>query len=117
MREVKASGKYPDMIEIVWPYKGDDKGMPSADDDKFMNDVAFKLAEAEEADKTAYMVALYTGNNIFTMTFYTSDIERFAAVLNETLSCYEQLPIDIGTLEDPAWEEYSYMLEMSGMTE
>ena len=86
MKEVRYSGKYPDLIEIVWSYKATESGMPDAEADKFMNEVIFKLADAEEAEKTAYMVAIYTGNNMMTITFYTSDIEQLASILNDRKS-------------------------------
>ena len=92
-------------------------GMPTEEQDKFMNDIAFKLKDALEADKTAYLTSIYTGRNSFFMIFYTSSVEKFARILHQVLAEYEQLPLQIGKADDPQWEEYTEMLEQNNFKE
>lgn len=114
---VKDSGKYTERVEIEWSYKPLPSGMPSEEQDKKMNEVAFKLAEAEEAEKIGYLTAIYTGREKFIMVFYTSDVEQFAMILHKVLDQYEQLPIQIGRIEDADWSDYKEMLKRNGMME
>ena len=72
---VKNSGKYNERVEIEWEYKPiSNHGMPTVEEDKFMNEVAFKLGDAEEKEKIGYLTATYTGRARFFMVFYTCDI-------------------------------------------
>ena len=112
------SGKYSERIEIEWDYKPiSPDGMPTKEQDLFMNEVAFKLADALEAEAVGYLTATYTGRSKFFMVFYTNDVQRFAEILHQVLNAYEQLPIQIGRIEDPTWEDYRAMLASNGMTE
>ncbi|MGL4292821.1 MAG: DUF695 domain-containing protein [Bacteroidales bacterium] len=117
LQDVIRSGEFNERIEIEWSYKPLPGGMPSEEQDKLMNEVAFKLTEAEEADKTAYLTAIYTGREKFIMVFYTRNIDQFAQTLHKALDAYEQLPIQIGRIEDPTWSDYKEMLERNGMAE
>ncbi|MEG0948948.1 MAG: DUF695 domain-containing protein [Bacteroidales bacterium] len=114
---VKDSGKYTERVEIEWSYKPLPNGMPSEEQEKKMNEVAFKLADAEEAEKIGYLTAIYTGREKFIMVFYTSDVEQFAMTLHKVLDQYEQLPIQIGRIEDADWSDYKEMLKRNGMME
>lgn len=114
---VKESGKYTERVEIEWSYKPLANGMPSEEQDKKMNEVAFKLADAEEAEKIGYLTAIYTGREKFIMVFYTSDVDQFAMILHKVLDQYEQLPIQIGRIEDAEWSDYEEMLKQNGMME
>ena len=111
------SGEYNERVEIEWNYTPLSNGMPSQDKEDFMNEVAFKLQDALELDAVGFMVATFTGNNKFIIIFYTKNIDRFAEILNETLSQYEQLPLEIGRIEDPTWSEYKEMLKNDEMME
>lgn len=117
LTEVRTSGQYTDRVEIEWNYEPLANGMPSAEQDKFMNEVAFKLSDAMEAEQNSYLTALYTGRAKFIMVFYTSDINQFAVILHQVLSQYEQLPLEIGRIEDASWSDYTEMLQQNGMTE
>lgn len=118
LTSVIESGKYDERIEVEWDYKPmSNDGMPTIEQDKFMNEVAFKLADAMEAEKMAYLTATYTGRSKFFIIFYTRDIEKFAQILHHVLDNYEQLPIQIGRIQDPNWTEYKEMLKRNGMME
>ncbi|MEG1617151.1 MAG: DUF695 domain-containing protein [Bacteroidales bacterium] len=118
LKEIQESGKYPERIEIEWEYKPiSNAGMPTEEQDKFMNEIAFKLSDAEEKEGIGYMTATHTGRSRFFMVFYTSDIEKFAMILHKVLDEYEQLPLQIGRIEDPEWVEYKEMLRNNGIVE
>ena len=91
--------------------------MPTAEEDKFMNDVIFKLAEEEEKDKTAYMVATFTGIGRMIIIFYSCNLEKFAEILNDQLKDLGQLPIELGSMKDVQWKEYYEILAQNGMTD
>lgn len=117
LSDIIKSGQYTERIEIEWSYKPMANGMPSEEQEKWMNEVAFKLDEGEQADKTGYLTAIYTGHEKFIMVFYTCNVAKFAQVLHEVLSIYEQLPLQIGRIEDPDWSDYKEMLMKNGMTD
>ena len=117
MKSVVSTGRYDDYIEIVWQYKGNEKGMPTAEEDKFLNDVIFKLSEAEEKEKTAYMVATFTGLGRMIILFYSCNIEKFAGILNDELKDLGQLPIELGSMKDVQWKEYYAILAQNGMVD
>ena len=107
---VRTSGEYRNRIEIMWSYSGQTDGMPEPEQERRMVDVAFELADALEADGTAYLTATYTGRHLFIMVFYTRSVARFSTVLHQVLGKYEQLPLQIGQADDPDWEDYRDMI-------
>jgi hypothetical protein len=110
---VYSSKRFGERIEISWSYPGDKAGMPSPEQDRRMLDIAFELADALEKADIAYLTATYTGRDLFIMVFYTASVERFADVLHEVLGKYEQLPLEIGRVADPDWEDYFDMLNLN----
>ena len=117
LQNIIKSGKFNERVEIEWSYEPLANGMPTEEKDKFMNEVAHKLGDALEEKKVAYLTTTYTGRERFFIIFYTCDIEHFAEILHNVLDEYEQLPIQIGRIEDPNWEDYNEMLELNGMIE
>ncbi|MDO5571566.1 MAG: DUF695 domain-containing protein [Bacteroidales bacterium] len=118
LKYVMDSGKYDERVEIEWEYNPLPGGMPTEEDDKFMNKIAFEIDESEQAaDNTGYLTATYTGRERFFMVFYTCDIDKFAMILHKVLENYEKLPIQIGRIKDPDWSDYKEMLKRNGMSE
>ncbi len=117
LQSVKNSHRFNERIEIEWSYKPMSNGMPTDEQDKFMNDVAFELKKAMEDVDNSYLTALYIGRAVFYMIFYTSSVDTFSEILHNVLSKYEQLPLQIGLTEDKEWQDYSEMLKLSGFNE
>lgn len=110
--EFMASGKFKERAEIYWKYEEDDKGMPSEDVAKQMENMQEALIQAMEKDKLAILTAIYTGAGEKTWVFYTRTVRVFGERLNEALDTFALLPITIYTEWDPEWEEYKDMYEM-----
>ena len=117
LQSVKNSHRFNERIEIEWSYKPMSNGMPTDEQDKFMNDVAFELKKAMEDVDNSYLTALYIGRAVFYMIFYTSSVDTFSEILHNVLSKYEQLPLQIGLTEDKEWQDYSEMPTLSGLNE
>lgn len=106
------SGKLKERAEISWKYEGDSKGMPPEELAALMEEVEVALKKAMEKDKLSILTSIYTGGNQKTWVFYTRTVRVFGERLNEALSSFELLPIEIYTELDPAWDEYKDMYEM-----
>ena len=117
LQSVKNSHRFNERIEIEWSYKPMSNGMPTDEQDKFMNDVAFELKKAMEDVDNSYLTALYIGRAVFYMIFYTSSVDTFSEILHNVLSKYEQLPLQIGLTEDKEWPDYSEMRILRGFNE
>lgn len=64
-------------------------------------------------DPIAVMTGIYTGDNERNWIFYTLSTHIFGKKLNEALAHFELLPITIYAENDPEWNEYSEMKELS----
>lgn len=112
LTEFMESGKLKERAEITWKYEGDSKGMPSEALSALMEEVEIALKKVMEKDKLSILTSVYTGGNQKTWVFYTRTVRVFGERLNEALSSFELLPIEIYTELDLDWEEYKDMYEM-----
>lgn len=112
LTEFVQSGKFKERVEITWKYEGDDKGMPSEEIGRMMEEVQEALQKAMEKDKLAILTGIYTGGEEKVWVFYTRTVRVFGERVNEALAPFEQMPISIYTEIDPEWEEYLDMYEM-----
>jgi len=110
--EFVRSGKFKERAEVKWNYEGEVKGMPSANEAEQMEQVEAALRKAMEKDKLAILTGVYTGGNQKTWVFYCRTVRVFGERLNEALSGFPLLPLEIYTEIDAEWEEYLDMLEM-----
>jgi Family of unknown function (DUF695). len=106
------SGKFKERAEIYWKYEGDVQGMPSEELSAQMEQVEEVLRKAMEKDKLAILTGVYTGGGQKTWVFICRTVRVFGERLNEALSSFDLLPIEIYTEKDPNCEEYLDMLEM-----
>lgn len=112
LEEFVNSGKFKERAEVRWAFEGNGKGMPTDKQAKLMEDVELALRKSMEKDKLAILTGIYTGDNQKTWVFYCRTVRVFGERINEALSPFELLPIEIYTEVDPGWEEYLDMLEM-----
>lgn len=112
LTEFVQSGKFKERVEITWKYEGDDKGMPSEEIGRMMEEVQEALQKAMEKDKLAILTGIYTGGEEKVWVFYTRTVRVFGERINEALAPFERMPISIYTEIDPEWEEYLDMYEM-----
>ncbi|MDP4271527.1 MAG: DUF695 domain-containing protein [Bacteroidota bacterium] len=106
------SGKFKERAEIYWKYEGDGQGMPSEELSEQMEQVEEALRKSMEKDKLAILTGVYTGGGQKTWVFICRTVRVFGERLNEVLSSFDLLPIEIYTENDPDCEEYLDMLEM-----
>ncbi|WP_243346909.1 DUF695 domain-containing protein [Parabacteroides sp. FAFU027] len=106
------SGKFKERAEIYWKYEGDGQGMPSEELSEQMEQVEEALRKSMEKDKLAILTGVYTGGGQKTWVFICRTVRVFGERLNEALSSFDLLPIEIYTENDPDCEEYLDMLEM-----
>lgn len=99
--------------EISWKYDGDASGMPDRSTSEMMEKVTDALQLTFKKDPVAVMTGIYTGDDRRDWIFYTASTHIFGRKINETLADFPQLPLTIYTENDPDWDEYTEMKELS----
>lgn len=105
--------KFKVRVEITWKYEGDVSGMPDKATSELMEEVQTALQNEFIKDPVAVMTGIYTGDNERNWVFYTLSTHIFGRKLNEALARFELLPITIYTENDPDWNEYLEMKDIS----
>lgn len=100
-------------VEISWKYEGDAVGMPNYETSTLMEQVQEALEAEFKKDPIAILTGIYTGDNERNWVFYTLSTHIFGRKLNEALVNFELLPITIYCENDPNWNEYQEMKELS----
>lgn len=100
-------------VEISWKYEGDAVGMPNYETSTLMEQVQEALEAEFKKDPIAILTGIYTGDNERNWVFYTLSTHIFGRKLNEALVNFELLPITIYCENDPDWNEYQEMKELS----
>ena len=100
-------------VEISWKYEGDAAGMPNYETSTLMEQVQEALEAEFKKDPIAILTGIYTGDNERNWVFYTLNTHIFGRKLNEALVNFELLPITIYCENDPDWNEYQEMKELS----
>lgn len=100
-------------VEISWKYEGDATGMPNYETSTLMEQVQEALEAEFKKDPIAILTGIYTGDNERNWVFYTLSTHIFGRKLNEALVNFELLPITIYCENDPNWNEYQEMKELS----
>lgn len=100
-------------VEISWEYDGDASGMPNYETSTLMEQVQEALEAEFKKDPIAILTGIYTGDNERNWVFYTLSTHIFGRKLNEALVNFELLPITIYCENDPDWNEYQEMKELS----
>ncbi len=106
------TNKYNKRLTILWHYKSDDSSlMPSDAQMEQMQDVEDALVEKLESDVQSVLAFVYTGQKQREWHWYSTDINETGKRINEALSDFDELPIELSAEDDPKWNEYSAMLE------
>nr|WP_315153349.1 DUF695 domain-containing protein [uncultured Flavobacterium sp.] len=108
---------YNKRLVIIWTYESnDDSLMPNQSDIELMEDVENGLVEILEIDIQAILAFVYTGENQKEWHWYSNDIKLTGQRLNEALSNFERLPIELLMEDDENWNEYNLVLEGANET-
>lgn len=117
MDEIIRKGKFIYRVTVSWNYQALPSGMPE-DADAILMEKATDAMQAEfDRDKVAYMTGIYTGEGRRDWVFYTMNLNIFGKVFNRALANLEPMPLLIEAEEDPEWEEYNEMREISYIPE
>ncbi len=109
LENVRDTGKYVFRIEVIWPYEADDEGMPTRDTSALMEEVQDALEAVFSKDPVAVNTGIYTGDGERNWIFYCRSLHIFQRKLNEALTPFATLPLEVRAFEDPDWEEYQEM--------
>ena len=87
--------------------------MPDDATAKIMGDITDALNAEFTKDPVAVMTGIYTGAGERNWVFYTLSTNIFNKKINQALSAFPLLPLEIYAENDPDWSEYSEMRELS----
>lgn len=108
--------KYSIRVEITWRYAGDSQGMPSEADSQMMEKVQDAITGVFEKDPVAVLTGIFTGDGQRDWIFYTLSTHIFQRKINEALATLPTLPLQFYAENDPGWEEYAEMKDLSEIT-
>lgn len=106
----RMSKKLKVRVDIKWAYDADEEGMPAEADAELIAEIEPLLRKEMERDKLAILVGNYTGAGEKSWIWYTRHLPTFGERLNNVLSTYQTLPLDIDCVEDEDWDEYQDLL-------
>lgn len=69
------------------------------------------MVDILENDLQGILTFVYLGQNQKEWHWYSSDIVGTGKRVNETLSHFDTLPIDLSPDDDPDWSEYNAVIE------
>lgn len=108
--------QYVKRLIILWNYTSEDEYLfPTPEDADLMADVEERLIQQLEANAQTVLAFVYTGQDRREWHWYTSDMASAQEQLNEALSHFDKLPLELTAEEDANWDEYLSILE--GMEE
>ncbi|MBQ4292712.1 MAG: DUF695 domain-containing protein [Muribaculaceae bacterium] len=107
------SGKYTVRIEVTWPYDGDNSGMPDLATSKLMGDATDAIVNAFDRDPIAIVTGIYTGDNERNIVLYCRNTRVFESIFNKALEPFPLLPISLYLEDDPEWNEYREMRDLT----
>lgn len=113
MDEAIASGKYIYRIDVYWNYEAEPSGMPCDSDACLMEQATDALQKAFKKNTVAIMTGIYTGDGRRDWIFYCLNLRIFSSVFNSALEQLPQIPLVVEAQDDPEWEEYNNMRDMT----
>lgn len=106
--------RFDKRVEVTWRYdEANASGMPDVKTSELMEQVQDALQATFTKDPVAVLTGIYTGDGERNWVFYTLSLHIFQKKLNEALAGFDILPLTFHAEEDPGWEEYSEMKEIS----
>jgi len=112
LNEFIETKRYNERLTIVFPYDSDDDSlMPTDEETELLSDIEDALVEVLEKDVQAVLAFVYTGQNQKEWHWYSTDISETGRRLNDALSNFGKLPLELSAEDDPDWIEYNSVLE------
>lgn len=113
LEDVICKRKFNYRVIAKWNYDSLPSGMPTEESSHILEKVTDALIVEFKRDKVAYLTGIYTGDGQRDWVFYTYNLNIFSRVFNRALEDIPPLPLSFDAEEDPDWEEY---LEMRDIT-
>ena len=113
IEKFKTNPKFSIRIEITWQYNPDGKGMPDEAQGQLLEKITDAFTETFSKDPIAVLTGIYTGAGERNWVFYTLSTYIFEKKLNLALSDFELLPLKIYAENDPSWQEYNEMKDLT----
>ena len=118
LKDFTATKKYNKRLTVLFPYASDNSSlMPGDEETELLGKIEDALVEILEKDVQAVLAFVYTGQNQKEWSWYTTDISETGKRLNEALSVFDKLPIELIVEDDPDWNKYNSVLEGSDDSE
>ena len=103
---VADTNAFPFLISIMWIYDGKrNEGMPDDGTLAMMDRVEDALDWVDDSGE-AFLMVVVTGNNRREWIWYTSDRQRYMALVNKAMPRQQKFPLDFATSEDALWQTY-----------
>lgn len=113
IEKFRSNPRFNIRVTVTIPYDADDQGMPKRQAADLLEQIE-QLMQAElHKDPAAVLTGIYTGGGKRDMVFYTVSTNIFNKKLNAALASLPLLPLEITAENDPNWEEYDEMRELS----
>ncbi len=109
----RSNPRFKYRVEISLPYKADSSGMPDDNTARTLEAVTDALHSAFRKDPVAVITGIYTGDGRRDWICYTLSLHIFQKKINEALASLPLLPLEFEAEEDPDWEEYANMYQIS----
>src|SRR5687767_8228812 len=96
LQDFIATNKYNKRLTLLWHYNADSSLlMPGDDEMELMKDVEDAMLDTLEKDVQSVLAFVYTGQGQREWHWYSSDIKETGKRINEALSDFDKLPIEL----------------------
>ncbi len=113
VQKFRSNPRFNIRVEVTIPYAPTPDGLPGPDDAAMLEQILEAFRAELKADPVAVLTGIYTGGGERNMVFYTLSTHIFNKKLNAALASLPVLPLRITAENDPDWEEYDEMRELS----
>lgn len=113
IEKFRSNPRYNIRINITLPYEATANGMPTEKEAEVLDDVLERMQAELKSDPVAVLTGIYTGAGKREMVFYATSTFIFNKKLNAALATLPLLPLEITAENDPNWEEYDEMRDLS----
>lgn len=111
LKEFVIIKEYCERIILLWKYDSTDNSLlPGEEEMDLMEKVENALVEILENDLQAILSFVYSGQNKKEWHWYSSNIDETCKRINDALSGFEILPIELLLEGDPEWSEYNAVI-------
>ena len=105
------SNFFPSLVQITWRFETPtENGIPTPEENLFMTEIEDALVAILEKDLQSVLAFTQIFDNNKIWFFYSRSTDEFGIRLNEALSVFRRVPIEIENHSDPDWETYKTLL-------